>query len=368
MRIVAIKCLSVSIPRLRELRVAYATRTVYNGLLLQLVTDTGLTGLGEAAPNFEVCHETLEGTVQACRAMAPLVRGSDPLAREAILERLEPWRYTSAAALAAYDTALWDLAGKSAGLPIRDLIGGYRQAIPNEMTIGIKGLAETVAEAIRIRATGMYAEIKLKLGLDPDLDVRRVQAVRDVLGPAFPLHVDANQGYDRERALHVLQALARTGIDFAEQPVPAEDTVSLQWVSDRSPVPITADEAVHTPEDALALVQTHACSMLNVKLQKVGGISRALDTLAIARAAGIPCMIGCMTETPVGIAAGAHVALASPVVTHVDLDGGVDLAFQPTTGGIEIRGDQLTVSDRPGLGVELNDEYRNYFANQEALS
>jgi L-alanine-DL-glutamate epimerase-like enolase superfamily enzyme len=165
----------------------------------------------------------------------------------------------------------------------------------------------------------------------------------------------------------VLQALVGAGIDFAEQPVLAEDTESLRWVSDHSPIPITADEAVHTPEDALALVRSHACSMLNVKLQKVGGISRALDILAIARAAGIPCMIGCMTETPVGIAAGAHVALGSPVVTHVDLDGGVDLAFQPTTSGIEIQGDQLTVTDRPGLGVELNDEYCHHFANQEAL-
>ena len=88
MKIVAIKCLSVSIPRLKELKVAYATRTVYNGFLLQLVTDTGLTGLGEAAPNFEVCHETLEGTTQACRDIAPLVKGSNPLAREAILEKL----------------------------------------------------------------------------------------------------------------------------------------------------------------------------------------------------------------------------------------------------------------------------------------
>jgi L-alanine-DL-glutamate epimerase-like enolase superfamily enzyme len=368
MKIVAIKCLPVSIPRLKEFKVAYATRTVYNGILLQLVTDIGLTGLGEAAPNFEVCHETMESTVQACRAMAPLVRGSNPLAREAILEKLEPWRLTAAAALAAYDIALWDLAGKSTGLPIRDLIGGYRQAIPNEMTIGIKELAETVAEATRIKASGMYAEIKLKLGLDPDLDVKRVHAVRTAVGPTFPLHVDANQGYDREGALRVLLALAGAGIDFAEQPVPAEDTESLRWVSDHSPIPITADEAVHTPEDALALVRSHVCSMLNVKLQKVGGISRALDILAIARAAGIPCMIGCMTETPVGIAAGAHVALASPVVTHVDLDGCIDLAFQPTTGGVEIRGDQLTVSDRPGLGVELNDEYRNHFANQEALS
>ncbi len=367
MKIVAIKCLSVSIPRLKELKVAYATRTVYNGFLLQLVTDIGLTGLGEAAPNFEVCHETMESTTQACRAMAPLVQGSDLLAREAILKRLEPWRLTAAAALAAYDIALWDLAGKSAGLPIRDLIGGYRRAIPNEMTIGIKDLAETVAEATRIKANGMYAEIKLKLGLDPDLDVKRVHAVRAAVGPTFPLHVDANQGYDREEALRVLQALAGAGIDFAEQPVPAEDTESLQWVSDRSPIPITADEAVHTPEDALALVDSHACSMLNVKLQKAGGISRALDILAIARAAGIPCMIGCMTETPVGIAAGAHVALGSPVVTHIDLDGCIDLAFQPTIGGIEINGDQLTVPDRPGLGVELNDQYRDRFANQEAL-
>lgn len=367
MKIVAIKCLSVSIPRLKELKVAYATRTVYNGFLLQLVTDIGLTGLGEAAPNFEVCHETMESTAQACRAMAPLVQGSDLLVREAILERLEPWRLTAAAALTAYDIALWDLAGKSAGLPIRDLIGGYRRAIPNEMTIGIKDLAETVAEATRIKASGMYAEIKLKLGLDPNLDVKRVYAVRAAVGPTFPLHVDANQGYDREGALRVLQALAGAGIDFAEQPVPAEDTESLRWVSDRSPIPITADEAVHTPEDALALVDSHACSMLNVKLQKAGGISRALDILAIARAAGIPCMIGCMTETPVGIAAGAHVALGSPVVTHVDLDGCVDLAFQPTIGGIEINGDQLTVPDRPGLGVELNDQYRDRFANQEAL-
>ncbi len=368
MRITAVKCLPVCIPRLRELKVAYATRTVYHGFLLQLITDTGLTGLGEAAPNFEVCHETVEGTAHACHAMAPLVCGSDPLAREAILARLEPWRKTAAAALAAYDIALWDLAGKITGYPVYRLMGGYRRTIANEMTIGIKSLEETVAEATRIKVDGTYAEIKLKLGLDPELDIQRVAAVRAAVGPSFPLHVDANQGYDREGALRVLKALAGSAIDFAEQPVAAEDTAGLKWVSDRSPVAVMADEAVHTPEDALALVRAGACAMLNIKLQKVGGISRALDILAIARAAGVPCMIGCMTETPVGITAGAQLALASPTVTNVDLDGCVDLAVQPTAGGIEVQGDQLTVSDRPGLGVTLTEDYRALLEQQETWS
>jgi L-alanine-DL-glutamate epimerase-like enolase superfamily enzyme len=91
--------------------------------------------------------------------------------------------------------------------------------------------------------------------------------------------------------------------------------------------------------------------MLNIKLQKVGGISRALDALAIARAGGLPCLIGCMTETVVGITAGAHVALASPAVAHVDLDGHVDLAFQPATGGVTVDGDQLVLPDAPGLSA-----------------
>jgi L-Ala-D/L-Glu epimerase len=367
MRVTDIKVLSVTIPRLKELKVAYATRTLYQGFLLQLTTGSGLTGLGEAAPNFEVCHEDLEGTAAALAAMAPLVRGADPLDREAVLARLEPWRRAHASALTAWDTALWDLAGKIAGLPVRDLIGGFRRDIANAMTIGIMPLDQTVAEARAILASGRFAEIKLKLGLDPELDVARVRAVRAAVGPDFPLHVDANQGYDQETALAVLVRLAELGVEFAEQPVPAGDVEALEWVSRRSPVPIMADEAVHTPEDALALVRAGACSRLNVKLQKVGGISRALDVLAVARSAGLPCLIGCMTETLVGITAGAHLALASPTVTHVDLDGHVDLAFQPAAGGVREQGDRLALTGAPGLGLELTPEWRDRFAGAESL-
>ena len=367
MRISGVKILPIAIPRLKELKVAYATRTIYNGFIIQVCTDSGLTGLGEAAPNFEVCGETLEATATSLAAMAPRVVGRDPLAREQILAGLEPWRRSHAAALAAYDIALWDLAGKAAGLPVRDLLGGFRQRIANAMTIGIMPLERTVAEAQSILASGRFQEIKLKLGLEPDQDVARVRAVRAVLGPDFPLHVDANQGYDGDGALRVLNALASERIDFAEQPVSAQDTGLLKWVSDRSPIPIMADEAVHTPEDALGLVRAQACSSLNVKLQKVGGISRALDVLAIARAAGLNCLLGCMTETLVGITAGAQVALASATVTHVDLDGHVDLAFSPVLGGVEVIGGQLTVPDAPGLGVQLNDEYRLRFEGLETL-
>ena len=359
MRITGIKALPLSIPRLKALKVAYATRTVYQGFLLLLETDAGLAGLGEAAPNFEVCGETLEGTAEALAAMAGRVSGQDPLAREAILARLEPWRKTHAAALAAYDTALWDLAGKAAGLPVRALLGGYRTRIPNAMTIGILDLAATVAEARALQAGGRFAEIKLKLGLDPDLDVARVRAVRAALGPDFPLHLDANQGYGPESALAVLTALAPLGIAFVEQPVPARDLDGLKWVSQRSPIPVMADEAVHSPEDALGLARAGACAMLNVKLQKVGGITRALEVLAIARSAGMACLVGCMTETPVGIAAGAHLALGAPAVSHVDLDGHVDLAWHPARGGAGAEGDQLTVPAAPGLGLELEDATRD---------
>jgi L-alanine-DL-glutamate epimerase-like enolase superfamily enzyme len=367
MHITGVKILPISIPRLKALKVAYATRTVYNGFLIQLTTDSGWTGLGEAAPNFEVCHETVEETAAALAAMAPLVAGCDPLAREHILSRLEPWRLAHASALTAYDIALWDLAGKAAGLPVRDLIGGYRSSIANAMTIGILPLDQTVAEARSILASGLYREIKLKLGLDPDLDVARVRAVRAEVGPDFPLHVDANQGYDGDGALRVLTALAAEGIAFVEQPVPAQDTGLLKWVSDRSPVPVMADEAVHTPEDALGLVRAQACSSLNVKLQKVGGISRALDVLAIARAAGLPCLVGCMTETLVGITAGAHVALGSPTVAHVDLDGHVHLASSPVLGGIEVIGGQITVSGAPGLGLRLQEECQARFDRLASL-
>jgi L-alanine-DL-glutamate epimerase-like enolase superfamily enzyme len=361
MRITAVKLLPLEIPRLKELKVAYATRTVYRGALLLLETDAGLTGLGEAAPNFEVCGETPEGAEAALGEMAGLLAGRDPLLRHALLAALEPWRHTQAAALTAVDTALWDLAGKAAGLPVGTLLGGARASIANALTIGILPLEATVAEARAIQAGGRFREIKLKLGLDPDQDVARVRAVRAALGPDFPLHLDANQGYGPERALAVLRALAPERIDFVEQPVPAQDLEALAWVSRHSPIPVMADEALHSPEDALRLARAGACAMLNVKLQKVGGITRALETLAIARAAGMPCLVGCMTETPVGITAGAHLALAAPAVRHVDLDGHLDLASHPTRGGVTEQGDQLRVSGGPGFGLSLEPGFAQEF-------
>jgi L-alanine-DL-glutamate epimerase-like enolase superfamily enzyme len=188
-----------------------------------------------------------------------------------------------------------------------------------------------------------FGRLKLKLGGRDGLDVERVRAVRGVTG--LPLQVDVNEYWSLDEALESLPLLAELGVEYCEQPLPADDPDG-EVLRDRSPIPIYVDEDCHTLGDI------EACSDIahgvTIKLAKSGGIREALRMVHAARAFGLEVMLGCMVESGLGIAAGAAIA---SLFDHVDLDGNLLIRTDPWPGVELVDGVQLP-SERPGLGVE----------------
>ena len=210
---------------------------------------------------------------------------------------------------------------------------------------------ETVELALDRSRQG-FRILKLKGGLEPEEDVRRVQAVHDAL-PGLALRLDAEQGYTVEQALNVARALEGK-LEMLEQPTPAADLHALQEVTQHSPIPILADESLRGPRSALALASQRAATGVSIKLATCGGLHCARQVDSIARAAQMATMVGCIHEPALLIAAGLGLALSSPNVRYGDLDGHFDLVNDPTRAGFFFEDGWLIARDVPGLGCTVD--------------
>jgi L-alanine-DL-glutamate epimerase-like enolase superfamily enzyme len=299
------------------------------------LTCSGVRGYGEAAP-IERYAESAESAKAYVEEVAGHL-GDDPFELESIMARLPQREF---AARAAIDAALHDLQGKLLGRPVHQLLGLNRGGPPTSWTIWLGDPDDMQARAEKVR--GRYKRLKLKLGARDGRDVERVRAVRDVVD--VPLQVDVNEAWSLDEALDALPQLAELGVEYCEQPLPAGDEGGAA-VKQRSPIPVYVDEDCHTLMDVAPCAErAHG---INVKLAKSGGIREAVKMTHAARALGLGCMLGCMVESGLGIAAGAHV---SPLFDHVDLDGNILISHDPWPGVQFVDGVQVP-SDAPGLGV-----------------
>jgi L-Ala-D/L-Glu epimerase / N-acetyl-D-glutamate racemase len=294
----------------------------------------GVSGVGEAAP-IERYDVSAESALAYVEAQADAL-GDDPFALDEIFDRLPREQF---AARAAIDAALHDLQGKLTSLPVHRLLGLRRTGPPTSWTIWLGDPDDMARRAERATADGRFRRLKLKLGARDGHDVERVRAVH--AATPLPLQVDVNEYWTLDEALDSLPQLE---IDYCEQPLPAGDPGGPE-LKRRSPVPIYVDEDCHTLDDVAACAErAHG---INIKLAKSGGIREAVRMAHAARALGLGVMLGCMLESGLGIAAGAHIA---SLCDHVDLDGNLLLAGDPWPGVELVDGVQLP-SDRPGLGV-----------------
>jgi L-alanine-DL-glutamate epimerase-like enolase superfamily enzyme len=352
MKIAAIEAFEVVMELEEPYTIAYDTFDTASNVWLRLDTGTGPVGFGCAAPDLEVTGETPSTVLTALDEIArPLLVGSDPLRIALIVERMREPMADHPSARAAVDMALHDILGKTAGLPLWKMLGGYRDRMLTSMTVGILPLEETVERARHWVGSGFKC-LKLKGGADHLEDAERVTAVRKAVGPAIELRFDANQGFSVAQSLEFAENCQTANIAVFEQPTPRSDPEGLGLVTNSVSIPVMADESLMDLRDALRLARRGLVDMFNVKLMKVGGIADALQVNAVARSAGLEVMIGCMDESAFSIAAGLHFALARPNVEFADLDGHIGLIGDPAPDALTLRDGFLYPADRAGIGCD----------------
>jgi L-Ala-D/L-Glu epimerase len=353
MRIGRVECWPVVMRLGEPYTIAYETVCTTTNIFLRIETDAGLVGYGCAAPDEHVTGETAETVLHALERVAePVLLGNDPLRIGLWMEQLSRELPTQPSARAAVDLALHDLLGKTAGLPLWKILGGYRESIRTSVTIGILPEDETLDRARRWMARG-FTCLKLKGGMDVAGDVARVRKVREAVGPGVELRFDANQGYTVAQALSFIDQVRPANLELFEQPTSRHEPDLLGSVTRGVSLPVMADESLMTLCDAFRLASRELADMVNVKLMKVGGLSEALQINGVAKSAGLEVMVGCLDESALGIAAGLHFALARGNVTYADLDGHFDLMGDPAADAVIVREGTLSATERPGLGFDL---------------
>lgn len=318
--------------------VASYSRTTTPDVQVEIEYD-GFTGYGEASMPPYLGH-TVE-SVTSFLSKVDLSRFADPFCIEDILAYVDSLSEGDAPAKAAIDIALHDLVGKLLGQPLYRLWGYNPAKAPaTSFTIGID-TAEVVRQKT-LECAGKYRVLKIKVGLDNDEEmVRTVRSVTDL-----PLVVDANQGWtDREKALDEILFLHSMGVRMVEQPMAYSRKDDIAWITERSPIPIFADEGIQRLKDLPAIRGVY--SGINIKLMKCTGLCEARKMMAFARAVGMKVMVGCMTETSCATSAAAQL---SPEVDFADLDGNL-LISNDLFSGMTVEDGMVRLPDRPGIGL-----------------
>lgn len=339
----------------RPYTIAYKTIDSVDNHFVRLDSDDGSYGLGAAAPSASVTGERMADCSAALeRCLAPLLEGEDIRHLKLLARRLAEAMPSAPAARAAVDMALYDLMAKYLDIPLTDMLGRAHQCLPTSITIGIKSITASLAEAREYVQRG-FRILKVKIGRALDEDVECLFRIREQVGPETAIRVDANQGYGPDDFRSFSRQTRPLGLEFVEQPLKAGDMALMRALPEDVRLKSAGDESVCSVEDALACTHPPApFGIYNIKLMKCGGITPGLQIAEIAHLAGIDLMWGCMDESVVSISAALHAALASPATRYLDLDGSLDLARDLVKGGFVIENGVMRPTRAPGLGVALS--------------
>lgn len=359
LKITKIHVYAVKLPFRTPFVLAYETYKDMPSIIVKIETDSGLVGYGEGVADQHVTGETWESTFSIITEyLAPVLICENPFHLEKIHDEMEQIVHGAPTAKAAIDIACYDLIGKATNQPLYQLLGGlYYSSIVVPTVLGIDNPTKMAQEAKHAVQAG-YSNIKIKVGTDVQLDIERIRAVRQAIGPDVQLRVDANQGWQYEAvALNVLKEVEDCQIDWIEQPIIANNIKGLANIRQRTSIPIMIDEGLHNAQQMQQVIELNAVDFVNIKLMKCGGIYPALKLLAQAEAAGLRCIIGSMIESSIATAAGAHLAIAKKNIIGNEMGG--PLIFSKDVASLRYDGNLLHLSDEPGLGLLIDEQQLN---------
>jgi len=362
MKISRIETFPVRIPLKPEYQMvsALGKHEVSKYLLVRIETDTGLHGAGEATVMSRWSGETVWGAQAIIdRVFAPLLIDHDPRDIESIDRTMDSVAVDNWFAKSAIEMACWDIAGKAVGQPVYELLGGAvrSRTIACRFSLGAYPPDRAGRRAKELVARG-FSTIKVKVGTDAPVDIARVQAVREAIGPQPDIVIDANCGYQAEEAIAVAKALEDCKVVLFEQPTPRNDYQGLARVRREISAEVMADDICFDETHAAACLHAEACDVISVYPGKNGGIRKSLRIAELARQHDVACSVGSNLELDIASAAMCHLVVACENMQVEKYPGdimGPDYhEVKISNNPLVIEGPNITVSDQPGLGVDVD--------------
>ncbi len=362
MKIKQIKTYPVRIPLKPEYRMvsALGRHEVSEYLLLRIETDAGVTGVGEATVMSRWSGETVWSAQSIIdHIFTPLLIGADPRDVETIDRIMDQAAVGNWFAKSAIEMACWDIQGRDQGRPVYELLGGPVRppGIRCRFSMGAYETERAAKRAQELIDRG-FTTIKVKVGTGLDADIERVQAVREVIGPKKDLVIDANGGYDAETAIAAAQALESCQLSLFEQPTPRDDYHGLAEVRHATGLPVMADDICFDLNQARECLRHDACDVISVYPGKNGGLRKSLTIVQLAAEHGVACSIGSNLELDIASAAMCHLVLAHENMRVEQFPGDIMgpeyHTIRVATEPLPIKGAEITVSDRPGLGIDVD--------------
>jgi len=330
--------------------ISYKTTSSIKNLVVKVVLNNGIYGLGAASVSKYVVGIDTEGSYKNALAYKDELIGKNISNLFQNIDSIEKDLEKDPGSRAAFNIALHDTFCKNSNLPLSQFLGQKIKPLPTSVTVGIKGVEETLEEIGGYCASG-FNHIKIKLGQQIDQDIERIVKTQERFKNSIKIRIDANQGWSFDDTVKFFNAVGN--IELIEQPLKVSETEKCLGFSKKLKKIIALDESIVTPENAVTFSSKDYAGIFNVKLMKCGGISAAREIASTALAKGIDLMWGCNDESIVSISAALNVAMAYPNTKYLDLDGSFDLAKDVVVGGFEIKDGLMIPVSTAGLGVAL---------------
>ncbi len=331
--------------------IARETISDVENIFFEITLENGIKGIGAANPAPEVVGESPAQTFQNLQqGFIEFLVGKDIRHFQQHIYTCREHFKNLPGTQACIDISLHDAFAQYIGIPLVDFFGRQHSKMLTSVTVGIKNVEETIAEATEYFAKG-FRVLKIKTGNNAEEDAERIIKLREKLGSHFSLRVDANTGYTLDQLQYFIEKTSDAGVELVEQPMPPARDNELLQLSESVREKLAADESLKDAKAALSIAQSKAYGIFNIKLMKCGGINAAHEIATIAKPAGIHLFWGCNDESIVSITAALHIAFSCAHTSYLDLDGSLDLAEDVVKGGFIIKDGYMYTNDEPGLGL-----------------
>jgi L-Ala-D/L-Glu epimerase / N-acetyl-D-glutamate racemase len=363
MKIIEIRAIPYAIPYRKPLHFASGHIDIADNVLIEVVTDDGVTGVAEAPPRPYTYGETQASIVAVINDLfAPAVKGISLLAREQVRQKLSR-TVGNPTAKAAIDMAIWDAWGRTIGLSVHELLGGYTDSLQVSHMLGFDDPTAVADEALQMRGTYGITSFKIKVGRRPiSRDLKVCRAVRDAAGDDVELYLDGNRGWSPREAADAVRQLADIGLSRVEELCPADDVLGRRWLVQQCPIPFMADESVVTPAAVARELLSGAATGISIKTARTG-FSDSLRVAHLAEGLGVDVVIGNQIDTQIGSACSlAFGASLETTSRHAaELSNYLDLSDDLLTEPLRICDGKMEVRPGPGLGIDIDREKLQHY-------